>query len=254
MSKKGIISRMYPLAKLSIALILGTTSIIVQTWQFGYMFLLPLTMFLALIDGRFWSYFKKVLSVSIIFFSFIFLIQAFLVPEGAVMWEWKFLVLTEGGLNNALSITSVILSFLTTLLLVFETTNISDLMVSLQKTGMPNGAAYVFLASLQMIPQMNKRSKVIMQAQRARGIETEGNLLVRIKAFVPTLSPLIISSITDIGDKAQTLEARAFSATCKNTFYRQIKANTLDKILPVVVGLLCIAYIVWTYVPALGGM
>lgn len=254
MSKKGIISRLYPLTKLIIALILGTTAIIVQTWQFGYMVLLPSMMLLALIDGKFVSYFKKVASVSIVFFSFIFLIQAFLVPSGATIWQWNFLHLTEGGLNKALSITSVILAFLTTLLLVFETTNISDLMVSLQRTGMPNGAAYVFLASLQMIPQMNQRSKVIMQAQRARGIETEGNLFVRLKAFLPTLSPLIISSITDIGDKAATLEARAFSATCKNTFYRQLKASTFDKVLPVIISVICIAYIVWTFVPGLGGM
>lgn len=254
MSKKGIISRMYPLAKLITAIVLGTTAIIVQTWQFGYMVLLPSMMLLALIDGKFVSYFKKVASVSIVFFSFIFLIQAFLVPNGATIWQWKFLHLTEGGLATALNITSIILAFLTTLLLVFETTNISDLMVSLQKTGMPNGAAYVFLASLQMIPQMNQRSKVIMQAQRARGIETEGNMWIRVKAFLPTLSPLIISSITDIGDKAATLEARAFSSKAPNTFYRQIKANTMDKIIPIVVTVLCVLYIVWTYVPGLGGM
>ena len=127
-------------------------------------------------------------------------------------------------------------------------------MVSLQKTGMPNSAAYVFLASLQMIPEMNKRSKVIMQAQRARGIETEGNMLVRIKAFIPTLSPLIISSITDIGDKAATLEARAFSSKVPNTFYRVLRARKIDKIIPVIVSIICVLYILWTYVPGLGGM
>ena len=89
MSKKGIISRMYPLAKLIIALVLGTTAIIVQTWQFGYMVLLPMCMLLALIDGKFLSYIKKVAGVSIVFFSFIFLIQAFLVPNGATIWQWS---------------------------------------------------------------------------------------------------------------------------------------------------------------------
>jgi len=254
MSEKGVISKMYPLTKLIIALALGTTSIIVSTWQFGYFFVMPTMIFLALIDGNFKSYIKKVLSAMIVFFLFIFLIQAFLVPSGAVLWNWHFLTLTVGGLNKALNITATIGVFLTALLLVFETTNITDLMVSLQRTGMPNAAAYVFLASLQMIPEMNKRSKVIMQAQRARGIETEGNLLVRFKAFFPTLSPLIISSITDIGDKAATLEARAFSSTVPNTFYRQLKARRIDKILPYIVIILCIGYILWVYVPALRGL
>jgi hypothetical protein len=33
-----------------------------------------------------------------------------------------------------------------------------------------------------MIPDMVKRSKVIMQAQQARGIETEGNIYLRMRA------------------------------------------------------------------------
>jgi len=254
MVKKGIISKMYPLTKLTIALTLGLTSIIVHTWQFGYMVIMPSMLLLALIDGNFKSYLKKVLSAMVVFFLFIFVIQAFLVPSGAVIWNWRFLTLTVGGLDKALNITATIGVFLTALLLVFETTNITNLMVSLQRTGMPNAAAYVFLASLQMIPEMNKRSKVIMQAQRARGIETEGNMLVRIKAFLPTLSPLIISSITDIGDKAATLEARAFSSTIPNTYYRQLKANKFDKILPVIILIICILYILWVYVPAVRGL
>ncbi len=254
MYKKGLISDLYPLTKLSIALILGLTSIIVHTWQFGYLVVMPLMLLLALFDGIFIPYLKKVLSAMIIFFLFIFLIQAFLVPSGAVIWNWRFLTLTVGGLNKALNITATIGVFLTTLLLVFETTNITNLMVSLQRTGMPNSAAYVFLASLQMIPEMNKRSKIIMQAQRARGIETEGNLMVRIRAFLPTLSPLIISSITDIGDKAATLEARAFSSSIPNTYYRELKANLFDKVLPVIVLVICILYILWTHVPFIGGL
>lgn len=254
MEKRRFISRMYPLTKFSIAIILGTTSLIVHHWQFGYLFIMPLMFFLALIEGRFISYSKKVFAVMLVFFSFIFLIQAFLVPAGATIWEWKFLVLTEGGLEKALTMTATIGVFLTTFLLMFETTNITDLMVSFQKTGMPNGAAYVFLASIQMIPEMNKRSKVIMQAQRARGIETEGNMWVRTKAFFPTLSPLIISSITDIGDKAATLEARAFSSTIPNTYYRELKATFFDKFLPVFVTIACILYTLWIYVPAIGGL
>ena len=254
MIKKGIISKMYPLTKLSIALTIGTTSLIVREWRFGYIVIMPLMLLLALVDRKFISYFKKVISVMVIFFLFIFLIQAFLIPSGAVIWQWKFLVLTVGGLDKALTITASIGVFLTTLLLVFETTNMSDLMVSLQKTGMPNEAAYVFLASIQMIPEMSKRTKVIMQAQRARGIETEGNMIVRTKAFLPTLSPLIISSITDIGDKAATLEARAFSASIPNTFLRELEANFFDKLLPVIVLIICILYILWTYVPAIGGL
>ena len=248
------ITKMYPLTKLILALVIGFTSVAVNQWQFGYFVVAPMMFILAAIDGHLMSYTKKVFAVVIIFFSFIFLIQAFLVPQGEVLWEWFVFTLTRGGLHSALTITGSVLAFLTTFLLVFETTDMSDLMVTLQKTGLPSGATYVFLASLQMIPELNQRSKTIMQAQRARGIETEGNIIVRTRAFLPTLSPLIISSISDIADKAATLEARGFSSTFKRTYYRDINARRIDIILPILITIFCILYILWVYVPAVGAL
>ena len=56
-----------------------------------------------------------------------------------------------------------------------------------------------------------------MDAQRARGIETEGNLMVRAKAFFPTLVPLILSGITSSEERVLTLEARGFSIQGERT-------------------------------------
>ena len=52
------------------------------------------------------------------------------------------------------------------------------------KKGLNPKVAFILLLSLQMIPEMTKQSNVIMNSQKARGVETEGNILVRAKALI----------------------------------------------------------------------
>ncbi len=54
-----------------------------------------------------------------------------------------------------------------------------------------------------------------MESQSARGIETEGNVLVRSKAFLPVLGPVILSSIAATEERTITMETRAFYAPAK---------------------------------------
>ena len=43
-------------------------------------------------------------------------------------------------------------------------------------------------------------------------METEGNLLVRIKAFLPLISPVVMSALTATRERAIALEVRGFGA------------------------------------------
>ena len=91
----------------------------------------------------------------------------------------------------------------------FSVTQEKDFVLALEKSGMSAKASYVVLSTLQMVPVLKK---TIMNAQKARGVETEGNLLVRAKVFVPTIIPLVLSSIAGTEERALTLEARGFSS------------------------------------------
>ncbi len=51
---------------------------------------------------------------------------------------------------------------------------------------------------------MTKLSKTINEAQRARGIETEGSLLIRARAFLPMLGPLVLTSIQQTEERVLT--------------------------------------------------
>ena len=247
MNKKGVISRIYPLTKLVVVLIIVLTAIIWGDYRFGYFIVVPLLIFLAFLEGKFVSYTKKMIGAMIIMCTFIFIIKGLFDPSDQILWNFAFISVKKAGIESALRLTSIIFALGGSILLFFETTDLEDLMIALQKMGMSHVSTFIFLSTLQMIPQFAQKSKVIMQAQRARGIETEGNILIRIKAFFPTLTPLIISSISDIEDKVVTMEARAFSVEVKKTYMQILDIKLLDYIIMFSSLILFVIFLVWRY-------
>ncbi len=71
--------------------------------------------------------------------------------------------------------------------------------------------------------------RTVMDAQRARGVETEGGIPVRAGAFLPVLVPLILNSVTGAEEKLLTLEARGFSARCEKTRLFRLERSGLER-------------------------
>ncbi|MEG2775016.1 MAG: energy-coupling factor transporter transmembrane component T, partial [Acetivibrio sp.] len=111
-----------------------------------------------------------------------------------------------------------------------KTTDTSRMVSALERVGLTGYVGYLILATINVIPQMQKRMAVIKNAQNARGLETEGSLKKRVKAFLPLIGPVIMSSLMDAQERGMTLELRGF--TIKNTTrVRLMEAieTTLDK-------------------------
>ena len=123
-----------------------------------------------------------------------------------------------------------------------------DFVYALEKLGLSPKATYVVLATFNIIPEMHKLSLAIMDAQKTRGVETEGNLLVRAKAFLPTLAPLILTSIANTEERAITLEARAFTVPVKKTSLYQLKKTKKDTGVRALILILLIIIVVWRFV------
>ena len=104
-------------------------------------------------------------------------------------------------------------------------------------------ATYVILSTLQMVPVLKKKSDTIMNAQRARGVETEGSLMIRAKVFVPTLVPLVLSSISGTEERALTLEARGFSSESQRTHLEDIERTSADRTVMILTTILFVAAI-----------
>jgi len=73
------------------------------------------------------------------------------------------------------------------------------------------------LATIQIAPRFQAKANTILDAQRARGLETEGGVGRRVRALLPLVVPLVLGSIIDIEERAMSLEARAFSREGKKT-------------------------------------
>ncbi|HEX6987982.1 MAG TPA: energy-coupling factor transporter transmembrane component T, partial [Bacillota bacterium] len=112
----------------------------------------------------------------------------------------------------------LMLSALTTM----ATTHPRHLSIALVEKGLSPKAAYVFMAALQFIPEMQQRSRAILEAQQARGLETAGSLWRRLKAFVALMGPLIIGALIATETRALGLEARGFSRTGPRTFLTDV--------------------------------
>ncbi|MFM8321513.1 MAG: energy-coupling factor transporter transmembrane component T family protein [Chloroflexota bacterium] len=108
-------------------------------------------------------------------------------------------------------------------LLTVVTTHPARLVQALFEAGLPYGLAYLLGSPLLLLPQIAGRVKAIQAAQQARGLETEGGLLQRARAFFPLAAPLIFSTLLDVEERALALEVRGFSApTPKTSLYQLV--------------------------------
>ena len=166
----------------------------------------------------------------------LFLIQSLFNPVGkTVLLEIApGIAFKKEGVNLAIIIIARILAIFGSMYILTLTTHPTDLMVSIAKLGVPYKFVYATLSTLNIVPMLNARIQTIKEAQMSRGLKVEGNPLVRIKAFIPLITPLLLGSIIEAQERALALEARGFSAPVKKTFLRELKIEIRDKIVMVI--------------------
>ncbi len=161
-------------------------------------------------------------------------VQTFLVPGGALLFEFGFLSIYEKGLKTAVSLSFMIMCIAGIFVWMFQTTENKEIARALEASGMNHKAAYVFISTLQMIDILGKNSRTIMNAQKARGVETEGNMIIRAKAFLPSLVPLILGAVISSEERVLTLEARGFSMECEKTHLFNLEKSGCEKAVSIV--------------------
>lgn len=145
------------------------------------------------------------------------------------------------ALKIVINVTNILLSFCVLIL----TTKPSDMIENFVRRGFSPRFGYVFISVFQIIPQITETMATITDAQRSRGMETEGNLGVRIKAFIPLISPVVMSSLINTKERALALEVRGFNAKNKKTFLKDEKKSGADKFLQIGMLVLLVLGIVW---------
>lgn len=189
--------------------------------------------------GYFKLWIKSIFLICVICFIF----QSLFIPGEEIIWEFWVFSIKKESLAKAITLCSRILGIGSAIILAGRLLDIKDLTSVLEEKGMSSSATYVLLSTTNIIPQMSKKMNAILEAQKSRGIEMESNMLVRAKAFFPSVGPLILNSVVSAEERAITLEARAFSATCKKTKLNKINDTKMDKSLRIIFVILVILMI-----------
>ena len=249
MSKRiDLVNNLYPTTKFIGVIVIILSAFIVPGWKYSYSIFFVCAL-IALISGKLKGYLLITVNSLGILIFFMFLIQAVLIPSGEILYKIGFINVYKDGFYQALNFSSKLVAFTSVFILFFRVTTVKDFILSLENMGLHPKVTYVIMSTLQMIPEMKKEAGVISDAQKTRGVETEGNIFVRAKAFVPVLIPLVLSSIAKTEERAITLESRAFSSGAKKTRLYNIKKtknDTIAIIILVVFLILCIGWRVLT--------
>jgi energy-coupling factor transport system permease protein len=110
-------------------------------------------------------------------------------------------------------------------------TNPKTMMVAFIDKGLSPKLAYVFMASLQFIPDMQRRARAIIEAQQARGLDLEANLWRRFQALLAMMIPLLTGALISAETRSLALEARGFSRGGRRNHLIEVPDRTTDRVI-----------------------
>lgn len=102
------------------------------------------------------------------------------------------------------------------------TTRPQELVTALVMRGLSPRAGYAVASVIQLLPTVWAAVLSVLDAQRSRGVETDGGLARRLRALVPMLGPLVMASLAAAQERAVALEVRGFSRRGPRTVFRPV--------------------------------
>ncbi len=178
------------------------------------------------------------------------LLNMFYTGDGNILVDYWIITITVGGVMRAVFMAvRIILLILASAVLSYTTSPtsltgaIESLLKPLSLVGLKNGVhtmAMTMTIALRFIPTLIEETDKIMNAQKARGADLEsGNLIKRIKALLPILIPLLISSVRRAYELAEAMECRCYNGGEGRTKFRVMKYSVRDVVTLVLFLLLC---------------
>lgn len=126
------------------------------------------------------------------------------------------------GLEAAVQATLRVVAFAMSVALFALTTTTNDLVSDLERRGVGRRPIFVISAAIGTVPRMVERAREITDAQRARGLDTEGHIWRRVRGLVPLSGPLVLGALTEVEEQTMALEARGFTAPGHRTVLRPL--------------------------------
>lgn len=185
---------------------------------------------------------------------FTMIINLFYNASGDVLVSFWKLSITTGSLYRAFYMAARILLLIIASAELTYTTTPNDLTDAIEKLlsplkyiGLKNAVhtlAMMMTIALRFIPTLIEETQKIMNAQKARGADLEnGKLIDRIKALIPILIPLLISSVRRAYELAEAMECRCYNGGEGRQRMKQLKYHSNDFVAFAVVVIVCAAVV-----------
>lgn len=239
---RSALGRLNPMTQLALAGVLSLAALAFP-WYVG-LAVTAICFVLATVLGKlgsFWSVWWKTVLILVII---ILVLQTFFIGGESVLYTLGPISATQEGLDRGVGFACRVLGMGSSILLLTQMLDIHKLVQEMEQRGYHPKLTYVILATVSIIPEMGKRMSAIMAAQRSRGIETDSNVWVRAKAFVPTIGPLILTSIVSVEEKALTLESRGFSIEGKRTSLHHVEDPPREKAARRLLGIMALLIVI----------
>lgn len=173
--------------------------------------------------------------VPIIIFTAV--LNLFFIRTGDPYFQWKFIKITDEGVDTAIFMVVRILCLIAGTSLLTYTTSpidltdaIERLLSPLKKIKVPvHELAMMMTIALRFIPTLIEETDKIMSAQKARGANMEdGNLIQKARSLIPILIPLFVASFRHAEELALAMECRCYHGGEGRTRMKQLKLGILD--------------------------
>ncbi|MCI3028424.1 MAG: energy-coupling factor transporter transmembrane protein EcfT [Desemzia incerta] len=230
------IHRLDPRAKLLSTIFFIFVIFLANNWQ-TYLTLFIFVLTAVLLSEIKMSFFINGIKPMIWLILFTVILQVLFTGGGEVYFQWGILMITSQGLMNGVFIFCrfVLIIFMSTLLTLTTmplslTDALEYLMRPLTALKVPVYEIALMLSiALRFVPTLMDETEKIMNAQRARGVDFgEGNVFQQMKAIVPLLIPLFVSSFNRAEELATAMEARGYSGGEGRTKFRKLDWSASD--------------------------
>ncbi|MBQ8911526.1 MAG: energy-coupling factor transporter transmembrane protein EcfT [Clostridia bacterium] len=246
----SILHRLDPRIKI-LATVLLIVIVFLAKNLLGYGVLLLLTAVLVAVSGIPVKTILKSIKPLILIVLLTVLMNVFFTGGENVLVDAKFWIIhlkitVEGllaGLKMALRIlllitcTGVVLTYTTSP--IDLTDGIERLLSPLGKIGLPvHTFAMMMSLALRFVPTLIEETDKIIAAQKSRGADfSSGNIVRRVKALIPILIPLLISSFRRADELALAMECRCYHGGGGRTRMKQLKIKAGDLLFLVFIAL-----------------
>lgn len=241
------VHRVHPLTKLALAPAITILAIAGGTYK-GPSIALAALLLVSLVSGVA----RLVLSSLTILIPIAVALLAIHVPfnpdNQTPIFAWGSLTLYREGLDFALTTLSRLAIFVATITLALRTTHPKALVTALIEKGVSHKICYSYLAGTELIPDMGKRARDILDAQQARGFDTRGGVWRRAQTALALLKPLLVGALISVETRSLALESRGFSLPGRRTSTVPLSDSSLDvavRRMALIASLVGIGLVIW---------